>query len=986
MNKTINGLTEISSYINQDYLPIWHSNKTYKISLANIFNGIMAAVDPEGLRTDLLAHIANASIHHTHTNKGMLDGLSDNNGVLNYMGNPVGSGGTAGLESPVFTGTVYGDMLRFTSGLFVGAGVTSGNVLSVRGDNITSGSILKLATGSLTGADLFSIVGEGATYSGNFLNVVSNAISLMSLSGTGVLSLIKDINLGGITIGQGTGAGIDNIIFGKSALASRTTGTNNVAIGNYAGNALTVGARNIAIGNNAFKYSSVAKNDNIAIGDATLSGILSGGVLNSGYSKCIAIGTSALTALKSNSLGNIALGYNAIMSAVYYTNNNIAIGTDSLKTATQPVGNIAIGTSALLAYTMGGNYGNNIAIGTEVARDKVTGYGNTYIGYRAGLAGHSMYSIALGNNALSNNDGTYTIAIGEDSGNYYGSADDETYGEGPLVQSNNSIFIGTSTRAQMDQSTNEIVIGYQAKGAGSNTVTLGSSAITALKVGNTLVTTDQLNSLTSGGEKLNKLNPVAIDTLTIQPLEVFEPTGTIVLGTIDIFFNAIGTGTNFTQVFTLGDTILVTWPAGYGNTGKMSFIVRTIGSDTLISLQFVDETLIGQNIPESCVYEKQLTKIPVKKIETTKESITLKETSLTNITTEASVKFQDNNLELAAPSMSLKIAGATITSNELTALDGVTSSIQTQLNNKPSGEVLSSDTFIRNRMVNEIGSLGFFSDTLPGDGSQAQTYMYTYDNSIDIGTNALGTGLDGSAYINMRPSVMSTSVDDGVSNSCNMVLDAVNGFQISGSSINNIPLSPTSDGKAGSIRISDSYLYICTAQNQWKRALLSEGWVGITVNIIGQHKGTATTPGGFGGITPGENKTITVTPDTGYYISTLSAPGLTYTPSYNPFTFDILNIQTNIIIAIIFSGIPLPITKTQTSGGVISQVPVSAPLWGSSPIIRVKPNSGYKIESITLDGVVQTLPVDPVIYPNKHEITLVNISTTHTVTATYSLI
>jgi hypothetical protein len=43
---------------------------------------------------------------------------------------------------------------------------------------------------------------------------------------------------------------------------------------------------------------------------------------------------------------------------------------------------------------------------------------------------------------------------------------------------NNSIFIGAFANALADSQTNQIVIGYNAIGAGSNTATLGNTSIT----------------------------------------------------------------------------------------------------------------------------------------------------------------------------------------------------------------------------------------------------------------------------------------------------------------------------------------------------------------------------------------------------------------------------------------------------------------------------------------------------------------------------
>lgn len=45
--------------------------------------------------------------------------------------------------------------------------------------------------------------------------------------------------------------------------------------------------------------------------------------------------------------------------------------------------------------------------------------------------------------------------------------------------------------------------------------------------------------------------------------------------------------------------------------------------------------------------------------------------------------------------------------------------------------------------------------------------------------------------------------------------------QLSVSDLNVAPDTSTSDGTKGEIRITDSYIYVCTATNTWKRTSLS---------------------------------------------------------------------------------------------------------------------------------------------------------------------
>ena len=111
---------------------------------------------------------------------------------------------------------------------------------------------------------------------------------------------------------------------------------------------------------------------------------------------------------------NTILGKSAIPSGTGYS--NIAVGEKSLYSATSGNRNVALGDSALYRITSGSG---NIAIGLEAGRMNVASTGNQ--------------------------------------------------------TSQNSIFIGKQTRAGTAGDTNEIVIGHQTNGKGSNTTIIGNT-------------------------------------------------------------------------------------------------------------------------------------------------------------------------------------------------------------------------------------------------------------------------------------------------------------------------------------------------------------------------------------------------------------------------------------------------------------------------------------------------------------------------------
>jgi len=149
---------------------------------------------------------------------------------------------------------------------------------------------------------------------------------------------------------------------------------------------------------------------------------------------------------------NTAIGRSALQNNTT-GGDNTAIGRSALQNNTTGSSNTAIGLNALLTNTTGSL---NTAIGLNALRRNTTGGDNT----------------AIGRSALDNNTtGGSNTAIGQAAGSLISDGSNNT-------TTNNSIFIGYDTRALADNQTNQIVIGYQAIGLGSNSVVLGNTSIT----------------------------------------------------------------------------------------------------------------------------------------------------------------------------------------------------------------------------------------------------------------------------------------------------------------------------------------------------------------------------------------------------------------------------------------------------------------------------------------------------------------------------
>jgi hypothetical protein len=170
---------------------------------------------------------------------------------------------------------------------------------------------------------------------------------------------------------------------------------------------------------------------------------------------------------------------------------------------------------------------NNTANGLNSLYSNTTGTGNTANGL------NSLYSNTTGGN---------NIGLGINSARYI--ADGVTAN----AITNNSVFLGASTKALANNQTNQIVIGYDAIGLGSNTAVLGNNSIvtTALK-GNVGIGT------TSPTEKLHVSGSARItDTFLAGKSALPNSTYTLASGST----SAITPNSTFAENSTVGEVIV----------------------------------------------------------------------------------------------------------------------------------------------------------------------------------------------------------------------------------------------------------------------------------------------------------------------------------------------------------------------------------------------------------------------------------------------
>ena len=207
-----------------------------------------------------------------------------------------------------------------------------------------------------------------------------------------------------------------------------------------------------------------------------------------------ALGESALNANTTGST-NSAVGLAALFSNTTGSNNS-AVGHEALRNNTTGGSNSAVGREALRSNTVGSF---DSAVGRDALRNNTTGSNNSAVGHQALLNNTTGgNNSAVGREALLNNTtGSSNSAVGREAGRYI--ADGTTAN----TVTNNSVYLGADTKALASGQTNQIVIGYNAIGLGSNTAVLGNDSIvtTALKGNVGIGTTSPASKLTvTGGD------------------------------------------------------------------------------------------------------------------------------------------------------------------------------------------------------------------------------------------------------------------------------------------------------------------------------------------------------------------------------------------------------------------------------------------------------------------------------------------------------
>ena len=321
-----------------------------------------------------------------------------------------------------------------SSALFGWSGTVTPSVIG--GSTTTSGLTLQTTSGvGTTGADMHFKVGN---------NGASEAMTILNNSNVGIEVTTPTANL-----------------HVKGGTATAGTAPLKIDSGTLLG---TTEAGAIENDGSHLWYTPVAAGARLQLDNAGGSGTVtsvsvttangvSGTVATNTTTPAISLTLGAITPTSTNGVTiNSRVGANS-------DGNNIWIGNGGANSIGQ-VGNTVFGS-----YNVTHGYGSGVAM--------TQGYYNALYGGGSGGLVTTGYSLtAIGQSALPGiTTGNNDIGIGWSAGYL-------TTGSASVQTNTNSIFLGNSTMPSANGNTNEVIIGHNASGNGSNTVTLGNASIT----------------------------------------------------------------------------------------------------------------------------------------------------------------------------------------------------------------------------------------------------------------------------------------------------------------------------------------------------------------------------------------------------------------------------------------------------------------------------------------------------------------------------
>nr|WP_263864232.1 hypothetical protein [Variovorax sp. 38R] len=383
--------------------------------------------------------------------------LSDSNGVFNTATGTGAGAGTAGDANAAF-------------GALAGGGVTGNNNVAVgaaAGFGVTANDTVSIGGGALASKD--SAVALGRETQASAVNSVALGAESQATQDAAALALKKayaplktdgtpatvagTVPVGEVSVGSvGKERRITNLAAGSddtdavnvSQLKAAQThyysvNDNGTQGGNYANDGAT-GVNALAAGVGAVAGGA----EDVSVGFGAGSAVSDGGNT--------AVGSGAGSGASGRNFRNSAFGVGAGAQVVGATNVGLGDGAGS---QLEGDGNTAIGSRA--GVSLKGSY--NIAMGTGAGQG-VDGNSNTTVGGWSGSSVKGVGNVALGAGANSD------VEIDPATGRPIAMA--------PSVQANNTVSIGTNSRASADDA---IAIGTGAQALGEKSIAIGDDAI-----------------------------------------------------------------------------------------------------------------------------------------------------------------------------------------------------------------------------------------------------------------------------------------------------------------------------------------------------------------------------------------------------------------------------------------------------------------------------------------------------------------------------
>jgi len=337
----------------------------------------------------------------------------------------------------------------------------------------TTGTLVITPTSDFNGTIVLSIrVISASTPTVSFLSSAGTVTNEIRVSNTNTNTFV------GLSAGSRNTTGGSNSFFGRDAGQSNTTGAGNSFVGLSAGSNNTTGSNNTFVGFQAGQSNTTGGNNSFF-------GLQAGSSNTTGGSNSF-VGRSAgssNTTGSSNSFFGLQAG-----SSNTTGGQNSFVGVSAGFSNTTGIQNSFVGVSAGSSNTTGGG---NSFVGFQAGLNNTTGSSNSFIGIISGTGNTTgSNNTCVGRSSIGNNTtGSNNTALGRDAGRFI------TGGSTANTISNNSIFLGFETRANADNETNQVVIGYQTTGLGSNTTVLGNTSTTQTHLYGDLT----LGTTTSGG-------------------------------------------------------------------------------------------------------------------------------------------------------------------------------------------------------------------------------------------------------------------------------------------------------------------------------------------------------------------------------------------------------------------------------------------------------------------------------------------------------